>query len=67
MGITETDIPHITEPFFRGKNAENVPGIGMGLFVARHCIELHEGIMNVQSELGKETTITITLPFVEAF
>ena len=67
MGITETDIPHIAEPFFRGKNAENVPGIGMGLFVARHCIELHEGIMNVQSELGKETTITITLPFVEAF
>lgn len=65
IGIAEDDIPNVIEPFFRGKNAENVPGIGMGLFVARHCVEMHEGTLEIQSVLGKETTVTISLPLME--
>lgn len=65
LGILAEDIPSITEPFFRGKNAENIPGIGMGLFVARHCVELHQGVIDIQSTSGKETTVTVKLPILE--
>lgn len=62
IGIIAEDIKYVAEPFFRGKNAENLPGIGMGLFVAQHCVELHGGTMDIQSIPNKETTVTIMLP-----
>lgn len=66
IGIIREDIDKIFQPFYRGKNAENVPGIGMGLFVARHCIELHDGVIEIESTVGAGTTVTIFLPLVEA-
>ena len=62
IGILAEDITSVAEPFFRGKNAENLPGIGMGLFIAQHCVELHGGTMDIQSIPNKETTVTIMLP-----
>ncbi len=62
IGILAEDVASVAEPFFRGKNAENTPGIGMGLFVAQHCVELHEGTMDIQSTPNKETIVTIMLP-----
>lgn len=66
IGILPEDLNIITQPFFRGKNVENIPGIGMGLFVAQHCVELHEGILDVQSTPNKETIVTVMLPTINA-
>jgi signal transduction histidine kinase len=65
-GIAESEIHNTIKPFFRGKNAENTPGIGMGLFVSRHCIEVHDGTLDIKSIPGEETTVTISLPLLAA-
>lgn len=59
-GIAATDISHIFEPFFTTKPA--VKGTGLGLSVTYGIIKRHGGDIQVQSEIGKGTTFTITLP-----
>jgi two-component system NtrC family sensor kinase len=63
VGISEEDIPHIFEPFFSTK--ENVSGIGLGLAIVHGIIQNHKGKVDVKSERGKGTTISITLPLLK--
>lgn len=62
LGISEEDIPHIFEPFFSTK--EKGSGIGLGLAIVHGIVQSHKGKTDVKSQLGKETTISITLPLV---
>lgn len=62
VGISEQDIPHIFEPFFSTKEKES--GIGLGLAIVHGIVQNHKGKTDVKSQLGKETTISITLPLV---
>ncbi len=62
VGINEEDIPHIFEPFFSTK--ENASGIGLGLAIVHGIIQNHKGRVEVKSDRGKGTTISITLPLV---
>ena len=62
VGISEEDIPHIFEPFFSTKEKES--GIGLGLAIVHGIVQSHKGKTDVKSQLGKETTISITLPLV---
>lgn len=59
-GISEEDIPHIFEPFFSTKH--NTRGTGLGLAIVHGIIQSHNGKIDVISEVGKGTTISITLP-----
>ncbi|MGZ5095891.1 MAG: sensor histidine kinase [Burkholderiales bacterium] len=59
-GIPPEVLPKIFEPFVTTK--EHGHGTGLGLAVSRSIIERHSGTISVQSELGKGTTVTITLP-----
>ena len=59
-GIPLEILPRIFEPFVTTK--EHGHGTGLGLAVSRSIIERHSGKIFVQSELGKGTTVTITLP-----
>jgi len=61
-GISESDIPHIFEPFFSTKEKES--GIGLGLSIVHGIVQSHKGKTSVKSEVGKETTISITLPLI---
>jgi len=62
IGIPEDDIPHIFEPFFSTKR--DTSGIGLGLAIVHGIIKSHNGNLEVKSELGKGTTISITLPII---
>ena len=62
IGIPEDDIPHIFEPFFSTKRETS--GIGLGLAIVHGIVKTHNGKIGVESELGKGTTISITLPLI---
>jgi signal transduction histidine kinase len=61
IGIPEIDQPRIFEPFYRGSNVGEVSGMGLGLAVVKHGVELHDGAIVVESAVGEGTTITIQL------
>ncbi|MEN8201982.1 MAG: ATP-binding protein [Bacteroidota bacterium] len=63
-GIAREDIPHIFEPFFSTK--EKASGIGLGLAIVHGIVQNHSGKINVDSELGKGTSISIQLPLAKS-
>jgi two-component system NtrC family sensor kinase len=63
VGIDPEDIPHIFEPFFSAKGKAS--GIGLGLAIVHGIVQSHNGKIEVDSELGKGTTISITLPLIK--
>jgi two-component system NtrC family sensor kinase len=63
VGISPEDIPHIFEPFFSAKEKAN--GIGLGLAIVHGIVQNHGGKVEVESELGKGTTISIILPVIK--
>jgi PAS domain S-box-containing protein len=62
IGISEEDQQHLFSSFYRGKNAINIPGTGLGLHIVKGYVELLHGTINVHSVLDEGTTITIDLP-----
>ncbi|MDT5157448.1 MAG: hypothetical protein QOH51_1805 [Acidobacteriota bacterium] len=62
-GIKPEDLLKVWEPFFTTK-AEG-KGTGLGLAICRRIVEEHKGTINIESEVGKGTTVRITLPASE--
>jgi two-component system, sensor histidine kinase and response regulator len=62
IGISQEDLPHIFEGFYRGKSGQASEGHGIGLAVSRQIVDAHDGSITVDSELGKGTIFVITLP-----
>jgi PAS domain S-box-containing protein len=62
IGISEEDLSHLFERFYRGKNATNIQGTGLGLNITARYIELMDGMIDIKSKLNEGTTITIELP-----
>jgi two-component system NtrC family sensor kinase len=61
-GISGENLKHMFEPFFTTKQKEK--GTGLGLAVSYQIVSDHKGTIEVKSEVGKGTTITITLPAI---
>ena len=59
-GIPPDILARIFEPFMTTK--ESGQGVGLGLAISHSIVERHRGTISVQSELGRGTTFTITLP-----
>ena len=60
-GISNEEIPHLTTPFYTTKKS----GTGLGLMVTDQIIKEHNGDFFVESERGKGTKVTVTLPIVQ--
>lgn len=60
MGISVEDQKHLFERFFRGHNATNVQGTGLGLNIVAKYVELMDGHIEFESELEKGTKFIIT-------
>jgi signal transduction histidine kinase len=62
IGISNEDLQHLFERFFRAKNASNIQGTGLGLHIVVKYLDLMNGTIDVQSELNEGTTFTIRIP-----
>ena len=62
IGIPSQDQQHLFETFYRAKNVGKIQGTGLGLAIVKKCIELHQGQIHVESEVGIGTTFSVTLP-----
>jgi PAS domain S-box-containing protein len=63
IGISEEDQRHLFERFFRGGNAVNIQGTGLGLNIVSKYVELMHGQVAIQSAQNEGTTVTLTIPF----
>lgn len=59
IGIPKEDLQHLSDRFFRAANATNIQGTGLGLHIVSRYVEMMGGIMDIDSILGKGTSITL--------
>lgn len=62
IGITPGDLEHLFSSFFRGKNATNIQGTGLGLHIVKRYLDLLGGEARISSQLNKGTSISFTIP-----
>jgi PAS domain S-box-containing protein len=62
IGISEEDKEHLFSSFFRGANASNIQGTGMGLHIVKRYLDLLKGQIQIKSQLNKGTTVTFAIP-----
>jgi signal transduction histidine kinase len=63
VGISKEDLPFIFGDFYRGKSEPTAEkGSGLGLAITRRIVEMHNGSVSVDSELGKGSTFTLCFP-----
>lgn len=60
-GIPQEDIHHIFKRFYRGSKANDTPGIGLGLSLAKSIVEGQDGTLTVESAVGEGSAFTICL------
>ena len=63
-GMTEEQVRHIFDRFYRGQfdGGEKQPGTGLGLSIVKSLVDLHGGRIDVESQPGEGTTFTVRVP-----
>ncbi len=58
IGIDEADQKHLFTAFQRGKNVGNIPGTGLGLVIVKRCVDLHGGLLSLESRPNEGSRFT---------
>ncbi|MCX8104650.1 MAG: PAS domain S-box protein [Ignavibacterium album] len=65
IGIDESEIKYIFEPFYRTKNSIGIQGSGLGLNIVKRALEIIGGDISVNSKLNYGTTFNLKIPLYE--
>ena len=63
-GISQKDLPHIFDRFYRAEEVKNIQGSGLGLAIAKGIITAHQGHLSVESSSNRGTKVSIIIPLV---
>ncbi|KAL7747758.1 hypothetical protein RI367_006882 [Sorochytrium milnesiophthora] len=66
IGISDTFLKHIFEPYTRDRNARSISGTGLGLFIAHKWVVRAGGSITIASRVNEGTQVTCEVPFVVA-
>ena len=61
-GMTRETIKHIFDKFYQGDTSHSRDGNGLGLALSRRILQLHDAEIRVESEVGKGSVFTVTIP-----
>lgn len=64
IGIPDADQAKLFTSFHRGSNVGKIAGTGLGLSIVKKCVDLHQGTISVDSQVGEGTTFTVSIPAV---
>ncbi|MEL6578751.1 MAG: PAS domain-containing sensor histidine kinase [Cyanobacteria bacterium J06621_12] len=67
IGIPLESQKHLFESFYRAGNANSFPGTGLGLSIVKKSVDLYQGSIAVDSQVGQGTSITVNLPLRDKF
>ncbi len=62
IGIELEDQDHLFTAFHRGSNVGRVSGTGLGLAIVKEAVSLHNGTIQLESSIGKGTTVKVNIP-----
>ncbi|MDM5277710.1 HAMP domain-containing sensor histidine kinase [Paenibacillus silvae] len=62
IGIAGDELERVQERFYRAKNASTANGSGLGLSICKEIVARFNGYIDIESQLGEGTTVTIVLP-----
>lgn len=60
IGIPKEELNSLFDPFFRASNAVDIPGTGLGTSIIKEYTEVNNGVINIESEVGKGSVFTLT-------
>ena len=65
IGIPEADLKHLFEPFHRAENVGTISGTGLGMVITKESVEMQNGTITVESQVGIGTTFTVSIPLTK--
>lgn len=67
IGIGEENLPYIFDRFYRvkGRETRHIPGSGLGLSLVKEVVDAHNGFIDVESQIDKGTTFTLSFPVTD--
>jgi two-component system, OmpR family, sensor kinase len=66
IGIRSSDLDRLFERYYRGGNVSGIVGTGVGLYLVKMAVDLHNGVIQVESEEGKGARFIVRLPLKHA-
>lgn len=62
IGMTEEEIPKVFQRFYRGKQVQQKPGVGIGLYLVREIVKKQKGYVKIKSQPGQGSRISLFFP-----
>ncbi|MBL7989908.1 MAG: PAS domain S-box protein [Candidatus Kapabacteria bacterium] len=62
IGISDEDLRHLFEPFYRASNVGNISGTGLGLAIVKQAVQAHQGTITCRSTIGAGTEFIVVIP-----